>query len=94
MRVATIIRRAIARWHQWRFDRARQDRHRSLRKAVPALAALDSRDAEARRQHRSGARHIAAERKRLVTARLMQEMGMAPRTAKDRNHTHPVEKLK
>lgn len=66
------MRRLI--WHSvtaWMLWRAR----RRLRRAVPALAALDTAQADARRQHRSGVREIASERKRLVTERLRLELG-------------------
>ncbi len=63
----TIIRRTVNAWVAWR---ARI----SLRRAVPALVALDTREAILRSQHRSGAKAAALERKRLVTERLRMEL--------------------
>lgn len=70
MRVQSYIRRAFNAWVLWRA-------HRSLRRAVPALVALDmAREANARR-HKAGARRVDAERRRLVTEQLMRELGRA-----------------
>lgn len=68
MRVPAYVRRAITAWVLWRA-------HRSIRKAVPALGALDIARAEKARRHRSGAREIDMQRRRLVTERLRMEMG-------------------
>lgn len=70
MRIPSYIRRAINSWIAWKA-------RRSLRKAVPALVALDSREAETRRLHKAGARELASQRQRLVTERLRMEMGRA-----------------
>jgi hypothetical protein len=67
MRVAVYIRRAVTTWMLWRA-------RRSLRTAVPALVGLDTKKAVLARQHRSGGREIALERKRLVTERLRMEI--------------------
>lgn len=75
--IQRYVRRAIALWEQWRFDKTRTNRSRSLRRAVPALVALDTRQAVLRSQHRSGAKALASERKRLVTERLRSELGLA-----------------
>lgn len=63
-----LIRRTVTAWVLWRAQ-AR------LRKAVPALVALDTRRMEIARQHKTGGRRIDAERQALVTERLMMEMG-------------------
>jgi hypothetical protein len=73
--IPRYVARAIRAWQQWRFEHGRANRARSLRTVVPALAVLDQRGAEKRRQHRSGGRQIALERKRLVTERLRMELG-------------------
>lgn len=64
-----IVWNTVTAWMLWRA-------RRRLRRAVPELAALDTAQAETRRQHRSGAREIASERKRLVTERLRLELGI------------------
>ena len=61
-----IVWNVVTSWMLWRA-------RRRLRRAVPALAALDTAQAEQRRLHRSGVRKIASERKRLVTERLRIE---------------------
>lgn len=61
-------------WHTvtaWMLWRART----RLRKAVPALVALDTKRHKIARGHRSGARLIDAQRQALVTEQLMREMG-------------------
>lgn len=68
MRVPSFIWHVTTAWMLWRA-------HRRLRSAVPELVALDTAEREKRRQHRSGVREIAAQRKRLVTERLMREVG-------------------
>jgi hypothetical protein len=70
MSTRSIIWHAVNSWLLWRA-------RRKLRNAVPALVALDAAERDARRLHRSGAREIASERKRLVTERLRLEMGRA-----------------
>ena len=69
MSTRSIVWKAITAWMLWRAQ-AR------LRRAIPALVALDTAQAETRRQHRSGAREIALQRKRLVTERLRMELGV------------------
>jgi len=71
--IPRYIRRALAAWQQWRFEKGRSSRQGSLRRAIPALVALDARKNVLARQHRSGGRAIAVERKRLVTERLRRE---------------------
>ncbi|MEO9231531.1 MAG: hypothetical protein ABI216_21635 [Devosia sp.] len=68
--IRRTLRRRINGWFAW-------IAHKRLARAVPGFAALDNREAAARRLHRSGARQSTLERKRLVTARLMQEIGRA-----------------
>ena len=69
MRVPFYVRRAITAWMLWRA-------HRSLRRAVPALVALDIARAKKARQHKPGGREIDKERRRLVTERLRMELGL------------------
>jgi hypothetical protein len=66
----TIIRRAVTAWVLWRA-------HIRVRKAVPALAALDMARDEIARQHRPGARAIDVRKRRIVTERLRTELGRA-----------------
>lgn len=66
--IPRMIRRTITAWMLWRA-------RRSLRRALPALAVLDSRKAALRSQHKAGGRKIDVERKRVVTERLMHELG-------------------
>lgn len=77
MRVPAYVRRALALWQQWRFEQRRSNRARSIRKAVPALAALDMARDEIARQHKPGARAIDMRKRRIVTERLMHELGRA-----------------
>lgn len=70
MRTPSIVWHAVNAWMLWRA-------RRKLRKAVPALAALDIAEREKRRQHARGCREIALQRKGLVTERLRVELGRA-----------------
>jgi hypothetical protein len=73
--IPRYVARAIRAWQEWRFEHGRANRARSLRSAIPALVGLDTKKAVLARQHRSGGRQIALERKRLVTERLRAELG-------------------
>ena len=75
--IPRYVVRAIRAWQQWRFEHGREDRLRSLRRAVPALAALDSQRAQIARKHAPGARQIDKRKRALVTERLMHELGRA-----------------
>lgn len=65
-----LVRHAVTTWMLWRA-------HRRIRRAIPELVALDARQADVRSQHRSGAKAVASERKKLVTERLRDELGLA-----------------
>lgn len=67
--IPRLIRRTVTAWMLWRA-------HRSLRRAVPALAALDSQRAQIARQHAPGARQIDMRKRALVTERLREELGL------------------
>lgn len=69
-----MMRRII--WHavtEWMLWRAR----RRLRKAVPALAALDTARSELARRHAAGARAIDMRKRAVMTERLREELGRA-----------------
>lgn len=70
MHITALVRRTVNAWVLWKA-------HRSLRRALPALAALDTARSEIARRHRSGARAIDMRKRELVTARLMRELGRA-----------------
>lgn len=76
MSVSPLVRRAWAFWQQWRFERRRADRARSLRKAVPVLAVLSAKREQIARQRKAGCKWIDMQMRDAVTERLRREMGM------------------
>lgn len=74
--IPRYVRRAIRFWSEWRFKKQRTDRRRKLVEAVPEFAALSAKRDVIARQHRSGARAIDMQKRRVMTERLRAELGM------------------